>query len=72
MNGLSEVKSDGQIEKQICSKIFDNQEFGFLKITVERPLRLNFQVSEERVARLSEQKAFQDLATSKLPLEFSH
>lgn len=64
-NGLSEVKSDGQIEKQICSKIFDNREFGFLKITVERPLRLNFQVSEERVARLSEQKAFQDLATSK-------
>ena len=64
-NGLSEVKSDGQIEKQICSKIFDNREFGFLKITVERPLRLNFQASEERVARLSEQKAFQDLATSK-------
>lgn len=23
-NGLSEVKSDGQIEKQICSKIFAN------------------------------------------------
>ncbi len=64
-NGLSEVKSDGQIEKQICSKIFDNREFGFLKITVERSLRLNFQVSEDRLARLSEQKAFQDLATSK-------
>ncbi|OKH47266.1 type I restriction-modification system subunit M [Scytonema sp. HK-05] len=64
-NGVSEVKSDGQIEKQICSKIFENREFGFLKITVERPLRLNFQASEERVARLSEQKAFQDLATSK-------
>ncbi|HYW18484.1 MAG TPA: class I SAM-dependent DNA methyltransferase [Nodularia sp. (in: cyanobacteria)] len=64
-NGVCEVKSDGQIEKQICSKIFDNREFGFLKITVERPLRLNFQASEERVARLSEQKAFQDLATTK-------
>jgi type I restriction enzyme M protein len=64
-NGVSEVESDGQTEKRVCSKIFDNREFGFLKITVERPLRLNFQVSEERVARLWEQKAFQDLATSK-------
>jgi type I restriction enzyme M protein len=64
-NGLSEVKSHGQIEKRVCSKIFDNREFGFLKITVERPLRLNFQASEDRLARLSEQNAFQDLATSK-------
>ncbi|BAY94829.1 MULTISPECIES: type I restriction-modification system subunit M [unclassified Tolypothrix] len=64
-NDVSVVESDGQIEKRVCSKIFDNQKFGFLKITVERPLRLNFQVSEERLARLSEQKAFQDLATTK-------
>jgi type I restriction enzyme M protein len=64
-NGVSEVESDGQTQKRVCSKIFDNREFGFLKITVERPLRLNFQASEERLARLSEQKAFQDLATSK-------
>jgi type I restriction enzyme M protein len=64
-DGVSEVESNGQTQKQICSKIFDNREFGFLKITVERPLRLNFQVSEERLSRLLEQKAFQDLATSK-------
>lgn len=50
---------------RICSKVFDNREFGFLKITVERPLRLNFQVTAERIARLEEQKAFQNLATSK-------
>ena len=35
------------------------------RITVERPLRLNFQASPERIARLQQQKAFQDLATSK-------
>ncbi|MBE9050221.1 SAM-dependent DNA methyltransferase [Nostocales cyanobacterium LEGE 11386] len=64
-NGVSEVESDGQTQKRVCSKIFDNREFGFIKITVERPLRLNFQASEERLARLSQQKAFQDLATSK-------
>lgn len=62
---VSEVESEGQKEKRVCSKIFDNREFGFLKITVERPLRLNFQASEERLARLWEQKVFQDLATTK-------
>jgi type I restriction enzyme M protein len=63
--GVSEIESNGHTEKRVCSKILENREFGFLKITVERPLRLNFQGSEERLARLSEQKAFEDLATSK-------
>jgi type I restriction enzyme M protein len=47
------------------SKIFDTTDFGYRKITVERPLRLNFQASPERIARLQQQKAFQDLAMSK-------
>ncbi|GAG90767.1 unnamed protein product, partial [marine sediment metagenome] len=34
-------------------------------ITVERPLRLNFLASPERIARLDEQTAFQNLAKSK-------
>ncbi len=46
-------------------KIFPYTTFGYRKITVERPLRLNFQVSPERLARLPEQKAFADLAVSK-------
>jgi type I restriction enzyme M protein len=46
-------------------RIFDNSDFGYLRITVERPLRLNFAVTEERLARLLETSAFQDLATSK-------
>jgi len=33
------------------SKVFNNQDFGYLKITVERPLRLNFCVTNERIAR---------------------
>lgn len=37
---------------QIASKIFNNQDFGYIKLTVERPLRLNFEVSPERLARL--------------------
>jgi type I restriction enzyme M protein len=51
-------------EGEYC-KMFDTTDFGYRKITVERPLRLNFQASPERIALLQQQKAFQDLATSK-------
>ena len=47
------------------SKIFNNQDFAYLKITVERPLRLNFQASAERIEKLWEQTAFLNLAKSK-------
>ncbi len=46
-------------------KIFDNEDFGYQKITVERPLRLNFKIDEERVNRLYDQTAFANLAKSK-------
>jgi type I restriction enzyme M protein len=48
-----------------CCKIFDNEEFGYRKITVERPLRQNFQVTAERLALLEQEAAFQNLAKSK-------
>ncbi|MDJ0744759.1 MAG: class I SAM-dependent DNA methyltransferase [Xenococcaceae cyanobacterium MO_167.B27] len=64
-DGTSEVGQNGETETRVCSKIFANREFGFLKITVERPLRLNFQVSEERLQRLWSQTAFINLAKSK-------
>ncbi|HEU5377258.1 MAG TPA: class I SAM-dependent DNA methyltransferase, partial [Ktedonobacteraceae bacterium] len=47
------------------SKIFPSTAFGYRKIIVERPLRLNFQFSSERIERLRQQKAFADLASSK-------
>jgi len=46
-------------------KIFDGSDFGYRKITVERPLRLNFQASAERIELLWEQAAFKNLAKSK-------
>ncbi len=55
----------GEFKESEYSKIFDNEDFGFHKITVERPLRLNFQASPERTERLREIKAFQNLASSK-------
>jgi type I restriction enzyme M protein len=51
-------------ENEYC-KIFDNEDFGYYKITVERPLRLNFKVDDERLQRLFEQSVFATLATSK-------
>lgn len=64
-DGTSEVLVDGKPERRVCSKVLENREFGFLKITVERPLRLNFQASSERIAKLDEQSAFVNLAASR-------
>jgi type I restriction enzyme M protein len=58
------VGANGEEQKLVVSKLFDNADFGFHKITVERPLRLNFQASPERIARLDEEPAFRKLATS--------
>lgn len=64
-NGTSSLIKDKNGDAKVCSKIFDNQEFGYLKITVDRPLRLNFEASHERIATLWEQTAFINLAKSK-------
>ncbi len=55
----------GETETRTVSRVFENREFGFLKVTVERPLRMNFEASPERIARLDDQTAFANLATSK-------
>lgn len=55
----------GNFQESEFVKIFDNEDFGYQKITVERPLRLNFQFSEDRIARVIEEKGFTNLAVSK-------
>jgi type I restriction enzyme M protein len=54
-----------QTKSLFVSKIFDNQDFGYLKITVERPLRLNFAVTDERIARFKKTSTFLELAISR-------
>lgn len=54
-----------QAKSLFVSKIFDNSEFGFLKITVERPLRLNFAVTDERIDRFKKSNLFQGLSISR-------
>jgi len=55
----------GSLKESEHIRVFDNEEFGFRRITVERPLRLNFAVDQERIARLEETSAFARLSTSK-------
>ena len=50
---------------RVVSKVFDNEDFGYRKVTVEQPLRLNFAATEERIARIEDERAFQNLAKSK-------
>lgn len=59
------VSKDGQADEAVVSRVFPTTHFGFRKITVERPLRLNFQGSPERIARLDGERGFQALAQSK-------
>lgn len=56
--------TNGKEKVLVVSKVFDNEDFGYHKIIIERPLRLNFLASAERIARLEEQTAFINLAGS--------
>ena len=55
------VRLYGAMEETKNSKVFPNEAFGYRRITIERPLRLNFQANEERVARLDDEKALHKL-----------
>jgi len=58
-------RQDGAEREVVVSKVFPTTHFGFRKITVERPLRLDFQASPERIARLEDERAFANLAVSR-------
>jgi len=59
------VVQDGEEREVIVSRVYPTTHFGFRKITVERPLRLDFRAAPERIARLEEERAFRNLATSR-------
>ncbi len=59
------VDRDGEVRDVVVSRVYPTTHFGFRKITVERPLRLDFQASPERIARLDDQRAFANLAVSR-------
>ena len=60
-----QVQCNGDVREQIVSKIFDNEDFGYRKITIERPLRLRFQATPEAIETLRATRPFQNLAKSR-------
>ena len=46
-------------------RIFDNEDLGYQRITVERPLQVNFVVTDERIEKLRQVSSFVALASSK-------
>jgi type I restriction enzyme M protein len=64
-NATANVLEGGKQKERIVGKLLDNREFGFLKVTVERPLRLHFDFAAANLAKLATTKAFQNLAASK-------
>lgn len=52
---------NGDSDEGEVSKIFDIEDFGYREVRVERPLRLNFCASDERIERLSDYKPFAKL-----------
>lgn len=51
----------GEFKGNEYCRIFDNKEFGYLKVTIDRPLRLNFQITEEKIENLYAESAFAKL-----------
>ena len=60
------VRAYGAFKETEESKTFPVDAFGYRRITVERPLRLNFQASPERLAKLAEEKPLQKLEDDQL------
>lgn len=46
------INPDTKEEEGIASQIFDNTDFGYYKVTIERPKRLKAQFTTERIAEL--------------------
>ncbi|MEQ1085940.1 N-6 DNA methylase [Acinetobacter seifertii] len=51
---VDKLTLDGESEQQkpFSSKIFNSYEFGYRRVTIERPLRLSAQLSDEQIASL--------------------
>lgn len=58
------TKIYGEFKENEYCKIFSNGYFGYTRVTVERPLRLNFQSAIERIERLESEAAFKNLSKS--------
>lgn len=54
------IHPDTQEETGIGSKIFDNSDFGYYKVTIDRPKRLKAQFTSEKIGELRYDKGLKD------------
>ncbi|MEO1419159.1 MAG: class I SAM-dependent DNA methyltransferase [Bacteroidota bacterium] len=49
---LTMAAVERQADEELAAKVFDNEDFGYYKVNIERPKRLKAQFTEERIAEL--------------------
>lgn len=54
------INPESNDEEGIASKVFDNGDFGYYKVTIERPKRLKAQFTKERIAELRFDKSLKE------------
>jgi type I restriction enzyme M protein len=60
-----EVEEDGKKKTIEISKIYDVNDFKYTKVTIERPLRLAYKITNEKIEILKKHPKFLTLSTSK-------
>lgn len=64
-NFAIEVEEDGKKRTVEISKIYDVVDFKYTKVTVERPLRLAYEITSDKIEALKKHPKFIEFATSK-------
>lgn len=60
-----EIEENGKKRTVEISKIYDVADFKYTKVTVERPLRLAYELTDTKIEDLKEHPKFKEFATSK-------
>lgn len=60
-----DIVEDGKSRTIDVSKIYDVEDFKYTKVTVDRPLRLSYQITDSHIEALKAHSKFKELATSK-------
>lgn len=60
-----EIEEDGKKRNVEVSKIYEVEDFKYTKVTVERPLRLAYEITVEKIDALKEHSKFKEFASSK-------
>lgn len=60
MKAVESDASPSSATNQIAAQVFDNADFGYYKVTIERPKRLKAQFTKERIERLRYDRILQE------------